>query len=60
VDETPGLVRYATWRSPCDATINPDESVILAGATNNLANCIPHIQFLTDAMTYAQVRDHIE
>lgn len=59
-DETPGLVRYATWRSPCDATINPDESVILLGATNNLAACIPHILFLTDDVTYRQVKDFIE
>lgn len=59
-DETPGLVRYATWRSPCDDTINPDESVILSGATNNQSACIAHIMFLTDLPTYRQVRDFIQ
>ncbi len=60
IDETPGLVRYATWRSPCDDTINPDESVILSGATNTLSACIPHINFLTDATVYAQIRAFIQ
>jgi triacylglycerol lipase len=59
-DETPGLVRYATWRSACDTTINPDESVILIGATNNSAPCIAHLQLLTDATVYNQVREHID
>jgi triacylglycerol lipase len=60
VDETPGLVRYGTWRSPCDATINPDESVSLLGATNTLTDCIAHIAFLIDATVYQQVRDFVE
>ena len=59
-DETPGLVRYATWRSACDTTINPDESVILLGATNNSAPCIAHLQLLTDATVYTQVRQFID
>ena len=59
-DETPGLVRYATWWSPCDETINPDASVPLAGATNNQSACIGHTQFLTDGVIYQQVRDWIE
>ena len=59
-DETPGLVRYGTWRSPCDATINPDESVILAGATNSLTSCISHLDMLTNAAVYAQVRAFIQ
>jgi len=59
-DETPGLVRYATWRSPCDATINPDESVVLAGATNTLASCIAHLEFLTNAAVYQQVKAFVE
>jgi triacylglycerol lipase len=59
-DETPGLSRYATWRSPCDTTINPDESVILAGATNTLTACIPHFNFLLDATVYQQVRAFVE
>jgi triacylglycerol lipase len=59
-DETPGLARYGTWRSPCDITINPDESVILTGATNNLTTCLAHLELLTDAGVYAQVRAFID
>lgn len=59
-DETPGLSRYATWRSPCDTTINPDESVILSGATNTLTACIAHFNFLLDATVYQQVRAFVE
>lgn len=59
-DETPGLVRYGTWRSPCDATINPDESVILTGATNTLTSCLGHLDFLVDATVYREVRNFID
>jgi triacylglycerol lipase len=59
-DETPGLVRYATWRSPCDTTINPDESVILLGAFNTLTACMVHFNLITDAGVYSQVRDFIQ
>lgn len=59
-DETPGLARYGTWRSPCDATINPDESVILTGATNTLTSCLGHLDFLVDATVYREVRNFID
>jgi len=59
-DETPGLTRYATWRSPCDVTINPDQSVVLTGATNTESACIAHIEFLAHTPTYAQVRDFVD
>jgi triacylglycerol lipase len=59
-DETPGLVRYATWRSPCDTTINPDESVILLGALNTLTACIVQFNLITDPGVYAQVRDFVK
>lgn len=59
-DETPGLVRYATFRSPCDDTINPDASVILSGATNTQVSCIPHLAMLTDDAVYRQVRAFVE
>lgn len=59
-DETPGLVRYATFRSPCDETINPDASVILSGATNTQVTCISHLQMLTDDGVYRQVRDFVK
>lgn len=59
-DETPGLARYGTWRSPCDTTINPDESVILSGATNTLTSCLAHFNLLTDPTVYQQVRAFVE
>ena len=59
-DETPGLARYGTWRSPCDTTINPDESVILNGANNNQTACIGHLQMLTDPNVYSQVRSFVD
>jgi triacylglycerol lipase len=59
-DETPGLTRYATWRSPCDTTINPDESVSLNGATNTQTPCIGHLQMLTDPSIYVGVRNHVD
>lgn len=59
-DETPGFPRYATWWSPCDETINPDESVLLAGAMNHQSACIAHGQFLTDPTIYSQVQDFID
>ncbi len=60
-DETPGpLVRYETFRSPCDETINPDASVILTGATNTQVTCISHPQMLTDDAVYRQVRDFVQ
>lgn len=59
-DETPGLVRYYTWRSPCDATINPDESVVLFGATNTQTPCIAHLQMLTDPNVYVGVRNAVD
>jgi triacylglycerol lipase len=59
-DETPGSVRYATWWSSCDETINPDTSVPLAGASNHQASCLAHFNFLIDPTVYGQVRDWIE
>lgn len=60
VDETPGLTRYATWRSTCDTTITPTESVVLSGATNNLSACVAHFNFLIDDTVYQQVKSWIE
>jgi triacylglycerol lipase len=59
-DETPGLVRYATFRTPCDETINPVASTILSGATNTQVTCISHLQMLTDDNVYRQVRDFVQ
>ncbi|MGN6556773.1 MAG: esterase/lipase family protein, partial [Solirubrobacterales bacterium] len=59
-DETPGTVNYGTWWSPCDEFINPDESVILSGATNTKTACIGHLSLLTDETVYKQVREFIK
>jgi len=59
-DETPGPVRYATWWSPCDETINPDSSVLLAGASNNQTSCLAHFNLLIDPLVFAQVRSWID
>ncbi|MFI5806084.1 esterase/lipase family protein [Streptomyces sp. NPDC051561] len=55
-DETPGAVRYGTWWSRCDEVINPDNSVPLAGATNNAAGCLDHNELLGDDAVSAGVR----
>ena len=59
-DETPGVIRYATWWSSCDETINPDSSVLLAGAANHQSACLAHFNFLIDPVVYSQVRDWID
>ena len=59
-DETPGLVRYATWRSTCDTTILPTQSVVLSGATNNLSACVAHFNFLVDQTVYQEVRSFVQ
>ena len=59
VDETPGLVNYGTWWSPCDSIINPDSSVALSGATNTQTACLSHTALTTDSTVYGQVRDFV-
>jgi triacylglycerol esterase/lipase EstA (alpha/beta hydrolase family) len=59
-DETPGVVSYGTWWSPCDEIINPDESVILSGATNTKTACMSHAALTTDSTVYTQVREFIK
>jgi triacylglycerol lipase len=56
-DETPGAPRYATWWSGCDMVIDPDNSVLLSGATNTQTACLSHSALMTDAAVYTQVRD---
>ena len=58
-DETPGLVSFRTWWSPCDSIINPDSSVSLGGATNTQTACLSHSGLYEDATVYAQVRDFV-
>jgi triacylglycerol lipase len=58
-DETWGTPRYATWWSPCDEIINPDDSALLNGALNMQTACIQHSQLHEDATVYAQVRDFV-
>jgi triacylglycerol lipase len=59
-DETPGTVSYGTWWSPCDEIINPDESVLLSGATNTKTACISHTALTTDSTVYTQVREFVK
>ena len=59
-DETPGTVNYGTWWSPCDEIINPDESVILSGATNHKTACISHTALTTDETVYKEVREFVK
>lgn len=58
-DETPGLPRYGTWWSGCDEIINPDDSVLLSGATNTQTACIGHMAFFSDLAVYNSVRDFV-
>lgn len=58
-DETPGAPRYATWWSGCDEIINPDDSVLLAGATNTQTACISHNALHGDLGVYRSVRDFV-
>ncbi|MEU2389868.1 triacylglycerol lipase [Streptomyces sp. NPDC007369] len=55
-DETPGAVRYATFRSDCDEVVDPDGSVPLAGAANAAVGCLGHNDLLGDDATSAGVR----
>ncbi|HWC47685.1 MAG TPA: lipase [Solirubrobacterales bacterium] len=59
-DETPGVVNYGTWWSPCDEIINPDESVILSGATNHKTACLTHAALTTDETVYKEVREFVK
>lgn len=59
-DETPGIVNYGTWWSPCDEIINPDSSVALSGATNTQTACISHTALTTDETVYQQVREFVK
>jgi triacylglycerol lipase len=58
-DETPAGPDYATWWSPCDEIINPDESVVLDGATNTKTGCVGHVSMLADETISQQVRDFV-
>jgi triacylglycerol lipase len=54
-DETPGSVRYGTFWSSCDEVINPDDSVLLSGATNTGVGCLGHSELRTNATVFNQV-----
>lgn len=58
-DESPGSVRYATFRSPCDEIINPDSSVIVKGAKNFETHCISHNELMRDEIVYGNVRNFV-
>jgi len=58
-DETPGTTNYGTWWSSCDEFINPDESVLLTGATNTAAGCVGHIALVSNSTVFAGVREFV-
>ena len=58
-DETPGTTNYGTWWSSCDEFINPDESVLLSGATNTATGCVNHIGLVSNSTVFTQVRDFV-
>ena len=59
-DETPGAVRYGTFRSWCDEVINPDDSTILSGASNYEIGCWGHIAMLGSSSVYTAVRNFVQ
>jgi triacylglycerol lipase len=59
-NETPGDMRYATWRSPCDTIIDPTDSVILKGADNTKKLCISHNWFVYDSGVYGEVSNFVQ
>jgi len=59
-DETPGVVTYGTWWSPCDEIINPDSSVAISGASNTQTACLSHAGLYGDATVYGQVRNFVQ
>lgn len=58
-DETPGSLRYATWRPPCDNIVNPQSSVALSGALNTTTGCLGHSELRIERTVYDQVRTHV-
>jgi triacylglycerol lipase len=58
-DETPGAVNYGTWWSSCDEIINPDESVLLTGATNTAAGCVTHVGLTSNATVFTGVKEFV-
>ncbi|HMG44971.1 MAG TPA: hypothetical protein VK611_26800 [Acidimicrobiales bacterium] len=55
-DPTPGATRYGTFWSNSDDIINPDDSVLLTGATNTFAGSIEHSDFLSRADVFGMVQ----
>jgi triacylglycerol lipase len=59
-DETWGTLRYATWWSPCDEVIYPQNSAKLSGAVNTQTACLRHSDLHENFTVYAQVRDLVK
>ncbi|MFG3258290.1 esterase/lipase family protein [Streptomyces sp. NPDC048172] len=58
-DETPGPVRYATWRSEADDIV-PADSTPLQGATNHaVPQALGHVELIGDRQVYRAVRDFL-
>jgi triacylglycerol lipase len=59
-DETPGAVNYGTWWSECDEIVNPDESVLLTGASNHAAGCVTHAGLTSNAGVFTGVKEFVK
>ncbi len=60
-DDSPGPLRYATWRSPCDEAIVPAKNAqLLDGPRNTETRCMSHAQLHEDLGVYTQVRDWVK
>lgn len=58
-DETPGSTNYGTFWSNSDDVINPDNSVLLSGATNTFAGSIEHSDFLSRTDTFTTISSFV-
>jgi triacylglycerol lipase len=58
-DETAGSTNYGTFWSNSDDVINPDNSVLLSGATNTFAGSIEHSDFLSRSDVFTMVQTFV-
>ena len=58
-DETAGTSNYGTFWSNSDDVINPDNSVLLSGATNTFAGSIEHSDFLSRSDVFTMVQTFV-
>jgi triacylglycerol lipase len=60
-DETPGAVRYVTWKSFCDGVVTPPITTEVSGAVQNLwSACLLHWEMHEDFPLYKEVKEFIK